>query len=203
MPRARVSDYAGNRVQKVLRWGADRLMPGNQLGANGTLVNEGRGLVGLGMQLGGALLPIPGGSLIGRQAGTNFANNGNPLDFAGNDTRLGGLVDQAQQWLAAVNGGRGAGGSIPVRGITNLPPVVSGPLASGSWEGLGTSTGNLFHGGSLGSWAAPGGGRAVNPLAAGIGRGGAGVISSTAAQDYLAAMKMGEFANRQSNNAAF
>lgn len=57
--RGFLSGYAGNPVQRFLRWGADRVMPGNQRSADGTLTNVGSGLAGLGLKLGATAIGGP------------------------------------------------------------------------------------------------------------------------------------------------
>lgn len=126
----------------------------------GQFSNLGKGLIGRGLQTVGTLY---GGPMVGQLIGqgtTNWANTGNPIDFSGNQTRLGQLVN------AFTNQNKGpigpveravfaTGGRVNVPDIgMSLQPVtasVSGPAAP--WAGLGTSTGDLFSGGSLGNWA--------------------------------------------------
>lgn len=67
-----LSGYAGNPVQRFLRWGADKALPGNQRAADGTLDNSAV-LKGLGAKAAtvGLNLVAPGvGTLVGRGIGS-------------------------------------------------------------------------------------------------------------------------------------
>lgn len=88
----RPRDYAGNWWQRLGRYGIDRVLPGDQRAPDGTLQHTPRGLLGLGVKgVGSALGPL--GALLGGQAAENIGNNINPLNFQGNNTRAGRIVN--------------------------------------------------------------------------------------------------------------
>lgn len=82
------------RLQKLIGRGVDMIAKGNNYNPQtGQYSNVGRGLLARAGQVGATMLGGPlAGAAVG-QAGNNWVNNGNPLDFSGNDSRLGQLVN--------------------------------------------------------------------------------------------------------------
>lgn len=80
-----LSGYAGNPVQRGLRWGADKLLAGNNRGADGRLTNVGRGLIGTGVKalagLGGMMY---GGPLVGKAVSSGVGKMANNWVDTGN-----------------------------------------------------------------------------------------------------------------------
>lgn len=182
----------------------DGALPGSQYNrATGSFSNLWQGVGGRAASLGASMFGGPlAGAAVNRLAG-NWIDNGNPLQFRTPEQGGPGYMPIARETFPVSFGGGNLGlpGGMPTMpNVTATPPTpLQNPTA---WTGLGTSTGNVVNGGALGSWASGSGPRQVAPLAAGIGRGGADVISGEAAQDYLRAMQMGMFANRQMHNYA-
>lgn len=82
------------RLQNLIGRGIDLIAKGNNYNPQtGQYNNVGRGLLARAGQVGATVLGGPlAGAAVG-QAGNNWVNNGNPLDFSGNDSRLGQLVN--------------------------------------------------------------------------------------------------------------
>lgn len=191
------------RLQNMIGRGIDMLAKGNNYNAQtGTYSNVGRGLLARAGQVGATVIGGPlAGAAVG-QAGNNWVNNGNPLDFSGNDSRLGQLVQafMGNNDIGAITRTQfrpdtslSVGGSrMPV----SMPPV-NVPAPEAPWAGLGTRTGDVFGGGSLGSWANSNSGPSVAQQATGGASQGGGNgqgwtgISGDAARGMFGGMRDG------------
>lgn len=141
--------WRGNALQRFGRGVVDRVLPGNQRGADGTLTNVGRGVGGLALRVGGNVVGGPLGGLIGNQLGTNLANNGNPVNFEGNTSRLSRLL--------GLGGGTPSGPIGPVQrmpiqtgtpggGMYGVVPDIGvGPLSIGRPQLNGTTAPSLVN----------------------------------------------------------
>lgn len=176
----------------------DGLLPGNQYNQQtGQFSNVWSGIGGRAASIAASMYGGPQAGMAVNRAAANWINNGNPFAFRGG----------GNAWAQIPRG------TFPVDfGGVNVPNVGMGQYgtpgyggtetAQAPWTGLGTPTGNVVNGGALGAWANTTAPRSIAPLAAGVGRGGASVLSGQAAQDYFAAMKESEYGNRQMNNYA-
>jgi len=204
----------------------DRVLPGSQRAPDGTLNNAavwgglGTRAASLGAGFfGGPLASIAvnrlGGAAI--NAGTDYYNNtggrgqATPGDYANNaPAGYGGNSTNYTDYGSSPGFDSGATGvgtgyaTIPNYGGQNynMPntyiPTMPAVQAQGPWAGLGTSTGNVFSGGSLGSWA--NGSNVQNNTAAAQAWGGKGSatqgnqwtgISGDAARSYFGGMSSG------------
>lgn len=149
------------RGQRALGWLVDKVALGNNYNPQtGQYSNVGRGLLGRAGQGLATYLAGPLAGQLARQAGENFANTGSPINFSQNQTKLGDLINALTGQDMSGQIGPVTRQPINSRGqlnITNLPGIsVQAPQLGGTeaaWSGLGTGTGNVFSGGSLGNWA--------------------------------------------------
>lgn len=191
-PSYRPSDYAGNPVQQWLRWGADRLMPGNQRGTDGTLQNEGLGLAGLGLRvaatpflgpMGGMLVNHVSGNVIdritggpGEISGGKFAKPPGAANGYGTSGDLG----------KASSGGMGSkfgGGNLGFGGWygSNIPGAggINPYISGGSLFGVPGGVAQGFDQGSALAAVFGPGGYTVNPGALSFGGGRSGYNNGT------------------------
>lgn len=207
--------WRGNWAQRAGRAFVDRILPGNQRGADGTLTNVGRGALGLAGTVGLNLL-MPGAGTLAKPLIANTVNNGNPVNFDGSTSVVG-------RWIDALQHGGGSQPGVNVRSIPNtgVPDVNFGinqlgaPVLNGSYTqvngagiprfsfdtspratqisdvGIATPTANYNQSfrGADGRTYTSGGAVGRNAVASGVGKGGAGVITGDAARDFMQAMK--------------
>lgn len=152
---------------------ADWFIPGNAYNSTTSRWNPATAKVGIAGLVADQF--IPGGSNIVGMAGRSGLFGS---DFAGalkNEGIYNTMADQYGDFRAdlrgqylspTVNAGDGysPGGGIGPQGVSmggNSPaiPTTAPVNVQGPWAGLGTSTGNVFAGGSLGNWASGGGSR--------------------------------------------